>query len=368
MHTKMNNVTTMNESGGMGIFPTVPFIVLGIVNSFSCVVVLNTYLKKLHPTIKGILTVLCIHNIIGFLIGGTTFVVWQDDMNKTTCSVLFVSLKSINIITLENLSLVSFVRYHLSYKTANNENKNLWHIITFSVTLYGIEYFENIFFASVGMTKFVSKCSGSDISEHVVPSVFTLTKEIVVLGIGMFFDIMLVRFLRKRNQSSNGPGHVKLVPWKSSNEEDFDFVVPVSASIVSLFAAVIMSIVSYVTLYIGFEFNQITSLFCIFPSILMPTLLALTLRAAKKTKPPPKIPKKLMFHDDNDSEETNDNNTVNEDLEEGEIAVEEDLQEEFPASSRNQTPSYPDIVPIYEANVIFVKPYVNDHLQKMEMF
>ena len=364
MHTKMNNVTTMNESGGMGIFPTVPFIALGIVNSFSCVVVLNTYLKKLHPTIKGILTVLCIHNIIGFLIGGTTYVFWQDDMNKITCSVLFVSLKSINVITLENLSLVSFVRYHLSWKTANNENKSLLHIITFSITLYGVEYFENIFFASVGITKFVSKCSGNYTSENGLPSVFVLFKEIVVLGIGIFFDIMLVRFLHKRNKSSNGPGHVKLVPWKSSNEEDFDFVVPVSASIVSLFTAVITSVVSFVTLYVGFEFNQITSLFCIFPSILMPTLLALTLRAAKKTKPPPKIPKKLMFHDDNDSEETNDTNNVNEDFEEGDIAV-EDVQENL---SGNQNPSYPDIVPIYAANVIFVKPFVKDQLQKMELF
>ena len=216
----------------------------------------------------------------------------------------------------------------------------------------------------MGITKFVSKCSGNYTSENGLPSVFVLFKEIVVLGIGIFFDIMLVRFLHKRNKSSNGPGHVKLVPWKSSNEEDFDFVVPVSASIVSLFCAVITSIVSFVTLYVGFEFNQITSLFCIFPSILMPTLLALTLRAAKKTKPPPKIPKKLMFHDDNDFEETNDTNIVNEDLEEGEIAM-EDLRENL---SGNQNPSYPDIVPIYAANVIFVKPFVKDQLQKMELF
>ena len=71
-----------------------------------------------------------------------------------------------------------------------------------------------------------------------------------------------------------------------------------------------------------------------------------------------------MFHDDNDSEETNDTNNVNEDFEEGDIAV-EDVQENL---SGNQNPSYPDIVPIYAANVIFVKPFVKDQLQKMELF
>ena len=347
-----------NNAGGELIgyetFPTEPFFALGIINSVSCVIVLNTYLKKLHPIIKGILTILCIHNIVGFVISGITYVFWQNDMDKTTCSVLFVSLKSVNVITLENLSLVSFVRYHLSWKTANNENMNLLYIITFSVTLYGIEYFENIFFASVGTTKFVSKCSGSDISEHVIPSIFTLVKEIIVLGIGMFFDFMLVRFLRKRNKSSNGPGQVKLVPWKSSNDKDFDFVVPVSASIVSLIAALITSIMSFVTLSIGFEFNHITSLFCVFPSILMPTLLALTLRAAKKTKQPPKIPKKLMFHDENDSENVNDD-IANDTLEEEVVAM-EDLREEPISTSGNQNSSYPDVVPSNEANLIFVKP------------
>ena len=71
-----------------------------------------------------------------------------------------------------------------------------------------------------------------------------------------------------------------------------------------------------------------------------------------------------MFHDDNDSEETNDTNIVNEDLEEGDIAM-EDRRENW---SGNQNPSNPDIVPIYAANVIFVKPFVKDQLQQMELF
>ena len=122
---------------------------------------------------------------------------------------------------------------------------------------------------------------------------------------------MLIRFLKKRNQSI-GPGQVRLVPWKSSNDssgsDDNNILVPVSATIISLVGV-------FVTIGIAASFmdrygdttntkgrwKSTVLIFNAFMSIRMPVLLGLTIRSAKKKKPAPKIPIGPMFHDDNDS-------------------------------------------------------------------
>ena len=166
--------------------------------------------------------------------------------------------------------------------------------------------------------------------------IFQTIKVVLVLAIGIGYDTLLIRFLKKRNQSI-GPGQVRLVPWKSSNDsgnsDENNILVPVSATIISLVGI-------FVIFGIAFSFTQsmirfgdddptyndnakgrwksTVLIFNALMSIRMPVLLGLTIRSAKNKKPAPKIPIGPMFHDDDDS---NSNNTLEEDQEEKENSV-----------------------------------------------
>ena len=97
---------------------------------------------------------------------------------------------------------------------------------------------------------------------------------LLALGIGTIYDVCPIKFLQKINQSANGPGQAKLVPWKSSNQGAYDLNVPISAT-----AIAIMVLIVSVAFTIIFTWNQSQSLFLglhfmsfALPSILLDTI------------------------------------------------------------------------------------------------
>ena len=183
------------------------------------------------------------------------------------------------------------------------ENKAVCLLSSFSFPGYLISY--------LGIPSGASNCAGITMENGgpIMP-IFQTIKVVLVLAIGIGYDTLLIRFLKKRNQSI-GPGQVRLVPWKSSNDSGSDennILVPVSATIISLVGV-------FVTIGIAASFmdrygdntntkgrwKSTVLIFNAFMSIRMPVLLGLTIRSAKKKKPAPKIPIGPMFHDDDDS-------------------------------------------------------------------
>ena len=120
------------------------FLILGAIITVGCIIVLVTFLQKLNFTMKVVLISLCIHNAIGFTIEAIVFGIWSHEMNEVTCSLMNIFAKSIFVITMEHLALVSFIRHHLSTTTAKNENANLTLIIGLVMAEYVIEYIANI--------------------------------------------------------------------------------------------------------------------------------------------------------------------------------------------------------------------------------
>ena len=178
----------------------------------------------------------------------------------------------------------------------------------------------------LGIPSGASTCAGMTMENDQWPimPIFQTIKVVLVLAIGIGYDTLLIRFLKKRNQSI-GPGQVRLVPWKSSNDsgnsDENNILVPVSATIISLVGV-------FACFGIAFSLKEnddakgrwksTVLIFNAFMSIRMPVLLGLTIRSAKNKKPAPKIPIGPMFHDDDDS---NTNNTLEEDQEEKENSV-----------------------------------------------
>ena len=116
---------------------------------------------------------------------------------------------------------------------------------------------------------------------------------------------MMVYFLKKRNAGPDKEDKVKgtkLIPWKSTTLRDYDYNVPVAATVVSSVSIVVL----IMTLLLGISnldtienwiIVMVTS--TLFPSFTMPINLALTLRAAENVKKPqPRIPRGPLFYDD----------------------------------------------------------------------
>ena len=182
-------------------------------------------------------------------------------------------------------------------------NKAVCLLSSFSFLGYLISY--------LGIPSGASTCAGITMENGwpIMP-IFQTIKVVLVLAIGIGYDTLLIRFLKKRNQSI-GPGQVRLVPWKSSNDssgsDDNNILVPVSATIISLVSVfVAIGIAFSVMVRFGNDnpkgkWKSTVLIFNAFMSIRMPVLLGLTIRSAKKKKPAPKIPIGPMFHDDDDS-------------------------------------------------------------------
>ena len=132
-----------------------------------------------------------------------------------------------------------------------------------------------------------------------------------ILMTGIFFDYRMITFLKKRNQSSNGPGQAKLVPWKSDHQEE-DYNVPIATSIVGI--AILILCTSAATLALVFvesldDWWRVPMIGCYMAtSFQVPIFLALTIRVARVKKSMVQVPKGLQFHGDVGAEVEEDGN------------------------------------------------------------
>ena len=281
------------------------FLILSTIITLGCIVVFMTFLKKLKYTLKVILISLCIHNAIGFTIEAVVFGIWSQEMDEMSCSVMNILSKSIIVITMEHLALVSFIRHHLSTTTAKNENANTKLIIGLVAAEYFIEYFINIVGVLLSTTGYEVICidDSSLKAESTWFSAIYFPKVVFIFGAGFYFDYKLVGFLKKRNNmAKNGPGEAKLVPWKT-NSEDYDFLIPVSASVASGAISLVFVMIVAALTHGALDFSSIMFIATTVPTIIMAIQIALTLRVAKlKKSPPPAIERKLNFHDNEDED------------------------------------------------------------------
>ena len=280
-------------------------LILGTFITISCIIVFFTFLKKLKYTLKLILISLCIHNTIGFAIEAVVFGTWSKEYNEISCSVMNILSKSICVITMEHLALVSFIRYHLSTTTAKNESANTKLIIGLVAADYFVEYFINIVGVLLSTTGFEVVCmeNPSLKADSTWFSAICIPKVVSIFGAGFYYDYKLVGFLKKRNKmAKNGPGEAKLVPWKT-NSEDYDFLIPVSASVASGAISLVFFMIVAALTHGALDFPSVIFIVTTVPTIIMAIQIALTLRVAKlKKSPPPAIERKLNFHDSEDED------------------------------------------------------------------
>ena len=345
--TNSSNTVKDQQSLGNIMLSLVTAPAIAMITAIASLVILNTSLKKLNKIIKSILIVFCSHTILTSSVVGIMSLVSSYD--KGTCSVIFVFMKSTVMVTIENLALISYVRYHLAWKTNNNENFNMFLIVGLVLAMYSVEYICQILVVIFSTHPYVIECSGIFQDSNKIPLIFTMIRILLALCIGTIYDVFLIKFLQKKNQSANGPGQAKLVPWKSSNHGEYDFNVPISATAI----AIMVLIISVAGFTIIFTWNQSQSLFLglhfmsfALPSILLPLLLAMSIRSIKKTKPLPLIPRGPMFHD-------NETSSV-------------DNQEQVPQGSQNQELQAEnlhgqelqevDVIASSSSKIIYVKP------------
>ena len=112
-------------------------------------------------------------------------------------------------------------------------------------------------------------------------------------------------FLKNKNSHGNeAPTKKKqtqLIPWKSSTLKDYDYNIPIAATVVSSVSIVFLIITLLISINNMDTIENwiiVMVISTLFPSFTMPINLALTLRSVQKKKPLPKIPKGPVFYDD----------------------------------------------------------------------
>ena len=137
--------------------------------------------------------------------------------------------------------------------------------------------------------------------------IFYIIAILLVLSIGVYFDISLSYFLTKKSNTL-GPGQSRLIPWKSGSQQ-YNILVPVSATIVATVVSIFSTFMTGITILMVLKSQIKIVMICanVLISLESIAILGLTLRARaalKKKKPKPVIPKGPMFHDDVEKEES----------------------------------------------------------------
>ena len=280
---------------------------VGLISSICCLTILNSHLKKLHPTFKTLMNIILVHNVVSLVasIGLSTFMLMFEYQTFLVCSIYQVTISSSAYLVRYGIALMSFMRYHIAWKISQTESTKKSHryMIGLLILYLVFDYF------SLGPMSFfialyfqipsgATNCAGVIYHGPSVLPIFHIIKVLVIIVIGIRYDFLMMDFLKKRN-SKNGPGQARLVPWKSGKQE-MDLLVPVSATVCS----VIIGIVDLVlfTVYVKkFDDNEawksISFGLSLISSLEMPIMIALTIRAAKHHKPAPVLPKGPMFHE-----------------------------------------------------------------------
>ena len=307
-----NTTTVVDEDEGQAYDELWEFVIAEILYTIAAsicigsIVVLHSYLEKLHWLLKTLLTILCAHNFIMYLILAVTdTVMWVKGTEEINCGFSNVLGKSTIFITFEHTALVSFIRYHLASKTAANEEPNLVLISALTITLYLFKHVVNIISVVVSTTKFEVAClQDSSLEVNPMIEIGTGIIAVVVTCGGLVYDYNLViMFLKQRNQlSNNGPMGTKLIPWKSFFEE-YTFDIPIKASLASLILGIALSLMIILILPNPPLFVTFHIIGTVFPSVTLITLLGLTYRVRRLKNPLPAIPRRLHFHDQGEEEE-----------------------------------------------------------------
>ena len=170
------------------------------------------------------------------------------------------------------------------------------------------------------------------------------------------YDYKMINFLKKNNTHPE-PGQAKLVPWKSGGQA-YDFLIPTTATIASTITSIVSLVIGSLLIK-GIVESQSESwkvteiLLNILGGLQMPILIALTIRAARRKKPSPVIPKGPMFHDNAKGKEIPRGPMFHDD----EINDQgEEIQMEVSISIENHVSisSHESVFP--NPNVIFVEP------------
>ena len=286
--------------------------VVGATIAISSIVILNTVLEKLHCIMKTILTILCSHNAIVYLTLTVISAVWHNDRNIISCSMTNVLKKSAALITFEHSAIISFVRHHLAYKTANNENPNVVLIIAATSSVYFFEYAASTILILLTTTNYEASCLKEEHSKE--NSMISICQQFFIIaltcGVTSVCDYKLVRFLRHRNKLSRvGPNETKVVPWKTCHNK-LTYDIPIKASLASLLAGTILGSILVFIIDVP-EYLVFSIIVVAFPSIVLMTILGLTYKVSKRKKPLPSVPRKLHFHEadveENDKEDESSN-------------------------------------------------------------
>ena len=285
--------------------------IANLVLSTTCLIVLNTYMKRLHETFKKLLNIVMVHNLIAevALISLNIFMSAFRSQEFIICTLRAVFGGSNAYFTFYSIAMLSFLRYRIAWKINNLEStkKKFWWMMG-PLILYGIVEFLitipmililNIFF---DMPSYSTLCAGAKLEETfpIIPYL-NMLKVLFSISLGIRYDILMIDFLKKKNTHPE-PGQAKLVPWKSG-EDNYDFMVPTTATLTAAISGVAGLIISS-TLTKGIIDNQLESwkvtetLFSVLVGIQMPILIGLSIRAARHKKPAPVIPRGLLFHED----------------------------------------------------------------------
>ena len=287
-----------------------------LISSACCLAVLKYQLKDLNEIIKNIIKTICYHNLIAciLIILSGVYLYFTHDSSPVICNLSVYAIGVTNSMPVHSIGIISVVRYYIAKKTSNQEMAKKSVISGIVISVYLAEYVWTLiaqaYTVYLDRNLAVQVCTRTPLAIQDINlfQIFRMTSWMISGSVTIVASTLLGCFIKEKNKvHPNGPGQVHLVPWKSTNEPQFTYNVPISACLVTIatwICFVLWMILLPKLIHLGQnKFMYALPLRFLLTSLLMPILLLLTMRAKKKVKPMPQVPKVLHFHSQEFEEE-----------------------------------------------------------------
>ena len=262
---------------------------------------------RINSLIKAIFYFIAIQNLLCFTVMLTAEIIiyTNQEQNIITCSLLCYTISLTSSTDSMLTTLISVLRFHMAWKASNAKiaKKGILTAAIFCTILAHYFFIFLIFFSHVYFRtqSEIAWCANEfyDIhTEFPISHIIYFIEAVVILFIGLYSDISLYLFIKKRNQNSK---ESKLVSWKTSIEEE-KLGVPIRATLVTTITMIISSVVIPISLSFDY-FGKYTiwiglTLGVFWTAFHLPCLLIFTVNHKKKETSIRRIqpPKCLQFH------------------------------------------------------------------------
>ena len=292
--------------------PFAPFLVgssvLSLISNMICTYFL-IYKLTLNAYIKSIYYLMNCLNIIILIgsLGAQSYILQTHQQTLLSCFLILFSEITGILFNIEMSSMISITKFYMGWKASKAriaKPKAILSIIIFSSTYFGLSKITLLILSFYfKMRSSTTLCANQhDFNQNPYYAVPLFLELIIILLIGLSFDVSMYFFVEKRKKSTSNGEKANIIPWKVTAKKE-EAGIPQKTTLMTFSTLVFFLITVAPSMYFVIIKEESSmwfpaTIFTLWIGFQLPCLLFVTIKHQNENIVKKQPPQALQFHDD----------------------------------------------------------------------